>query len=432
MTPPDVEADPREQFIPVRKGAIVEALLADPKFADSALAASFRQFCGLLGAIFHHEHFDELDALKEAYHRFNPHHPGPPEPIEEAAYAEFLSTLRRMLAKANFVEVSESEMALARSSRALFDVAVHADTGSYRHILFFRRGRHLTRIERREWMGLRVREVEVDVHHDVIMVVSLRHEPPVAAKRLPWLRRRPDPHRPGSVLIKYFRDIPAADLDTLLPDVRVVMGNRDRWMIGIPALFGGIPLLLKLGPTLAVLAIVFGVGLGAGQAVEGDRVEQALVVTSGLIALGGFITHQWVKYQRKALRYQLEIKGNIYFRNVSNNAGIFDAIVGAAEEQECKEAILAYAFLLGEPASRHELDRKIEAWLHARFGKDIDFEIDDGLGKLDRLGLLTETAAGLTVPPLPEALRRLGRCWGGFFDSGGAESAPPGESRLRA
>jgi hypothetical protein len=234
------------------------------------------------------------------------------------------------------------------------------------------------------------------------------------------------------MLIKCFRDIPAADLDTLLPDVRVVMGNRDRWMIGIPALFGGIPLILKLGPTLAVLAILFGIGLGAGHEVGGDSLQQALVVMSGLLALGGFITHQWVKYQRKALHYQLEIKGNIYFRNVSNNAGIFDAIVGAAEEQECKEAILAYAFLLGAPATREELDRKIEAWLRTRFGKDTDFELDDGLQKLERLGLVAETDGALAVPPLAEALRRLDRLWDGFFDFDRPEVAAAGERRRRA
>ena len=54
---------------------------------------------------------------------------------------------------------------------------------------------------------------------------------------------------------------------------------------------------------------------------------------------------QWLKYQRQSLMYQKELTDNIYFRNVNNNAGIFDSIIGAAEEQECKEAFLAYYFL---------------------------------------------------------------------------------------
>ena len=66
---------------------------------------------------------------------------------------------------------------------------------------------------------------------------------------------------------------------------------------------------------------------------------------SGLVALGGFVMRQWLKYQRQSLKYQQELTDNIYFRNLNNNAGMFDYIIGAAEEQECKEAFLAYYFL---------------------------------------------------------------------------------------
>jgi hypothetical protein len=263
------------------------------------------------------------------------------------------------------------------------------------------------------------------------MVAALRPEQPVTATRLGRLRPRRR-HRPGSMLIKCFRDIPSADLNTLLPDVKVIMGQRDKWMIGVPALVGGIPLLLKLGPTLAVLAILVGIRLGTSGEVAGDRIEQALIVTSGLLALGGFMMHQWVKYQHQALRYQLEINGNLYFRNVSNNAGMFDAVIGAAEEQEFKEAALAYFFLLGEPAGRADLDRKIEAWLKTRFGVEVDFELDDGLRKLERLGLLSATGDILSVPPLSEALRRLDRTWDGFFAFAESNQATAGDARLSA
>lgn len=425
------EAVRPEQFIPVRKRDIVDGLLAEPKLAPSAARDEFRQFCRLIGSVFHYEYFEELERLKEAYHHFNPHHSGNPDAATEAAYADFVATLRRVLMRANFTEVTEEELARAAREQALVQVEVRAVTDDYRDVLFFRRGRHRERVERRGWMGLRVRYIEIDVYDDVVMVATLRPEAPAAAKRLgrPRPRRR---HRPGSMLIKCFRDIPSADLNTLLPDVKVIMGQRDKWMIGVPALVGGIPLLLKLGPTLAVLAILIGLRLGSGGEVGGDRLEQALIVTSGLLALGGFVMHQWVKYQHQALRYQHEINGNLYFRNVSNNAGMFDAIIGAAEEQDFKEAALAYFFLLGEPAGRDELDRKIETWLMTRFGVDIDFELDDGLLKLERLGLVGGTGDGLSVPPLAEALRRLDQQWDGFFAFSAPHQASTEATRLSA
>jgi hypothetical protein len=425
------DAEPRERFIPVRKGVIVTSLLAEPALATVEARDEFHQFCRLLGSVLHYEHFEELERLKEAYHHFNPHQPGDTDATTETAYPDLVATLRRVLIRANFVEVTAHELARAAEEQALFQVEVRAAIDAYRDVHFFRRGRHRERIERREWMGLRIKHFDVDVCDDVVMVAALRPEQPAAETRLGRFRPRRR-HRPGSMLIKCFRDIPSADLNTLLPDVKVIMGRRDKWMIGVPALVAGIPLLLKLGPTLAVLAILIGIRFGTSGEVAGDGVEQALIVTSGLLALGGFVMHQWVKYQHQALRYQLEINGNLYFRNVSNNAGMFDAVIGAAEEQEFKEAVLAYFFLLGEPASREELDWKIEAWLKARFGVEIDFELDDGLRKLERLGLLAHAGDTLSVPPLPEALRRLDRTWDAFFAFSESNQTPAGDARLSA
>ena len=118
----------------------------------------------------------------------------------------------------------------------------------------------------------------------------------------------------------------------------------------------------------------------------------ALAALSGLVALGGFMLRQWMKFQRQSLMYQKQLTDNIYFRNINNNAGIFDYIIGAAEEQECKEAFLAYYFLQQGPLTQAELDRRIESWLKEAFGLDVDFEVDDALAKLDRLGLFGATA----------------------------------------
>jgi hypothetical protein len=146
------------------------------------------------------------------------------------------------------------------------------------------------------------------------------------------------------------------------------------------------------------------------------RLKQTLAVMSGIIALGGFAVHQWLKYQSKALRYLIAVKDSIYFRNVNNNGGVFDALVGAAEEQEFKEALLAYRFLLAEPCDEPTLDAKVEAWLKLRFGIDIDFEVVDGVAKLERYGLLIREGARLSVPPLSEALARLDERWDNYFN----------------
>jgi hypothetical protein len=99
-----------------------------------------------------------------------------------------------------------------------------------------------------------------------------------------------------------------------------------------------------------------------------------------------------------------------------------------AEEQECKEAFLAYHFILSatQPATQAALDREIEQWLRTTFDIRIDFEVDDAVRKLERLGLLRRTGENLTVLPLDDALARIDTLWDGLFDEKGREAAAAG------
>ena len=301
------------------------------------------------------------------------------------------------------------EIERAKRERGELPVDVRSSMDDYREVRLFRRGSHREALETSTWFGLRRRRVEAEVYDDVVLLAAAKS----AASNKSGRRQRGGE---GAVLIKFFHDIASADLDALLPDLRVVMNRRDRWTLGLPAIVGGVPIALKLAPTLAVLFLLAGVHLGFTGTVEQDRLKQALAVTSGLVALGGFAAHQWLKYQSKALRYLVAVKDSLYFRNVNNNGGVFDALVGAAEEQEFKEALLAYRFLLAEAVDKETLDGKIETWLTQRFGIDVDFDFPDGLAKLERYGLLSRAGDTLSVPQVAEALRRLDERWDGYFD----------------
>jgi hypothetical protein len=298
-------------------------------------------------------------------------------------------------------------------------VNIKTSLDDYREVRFFRRGHRRETIEISEWLGWRKRKAEIDIYDDVVMLVSMKTADSIATNGKKKRSRKPRV-RPGAVLLKYFRNIASGDLNALFPDVRVVMGLRDQLWIGVPALIGGIPILLKLASTLTVLVVVAGFYLGLSEAVKDDDVAGAVAALGGLVALGGFGITQWMKFQRQSLLHQKTLSDNIYYRNVNNNAGIFDYIIGAAEDQECKEAFLAYFFLApGDGPTEAELDRRIEDWLRQTFKIAIDFECGDALAKLDRLGLLRRDGDRLTVLPLDEALLRLDRIWDGFFPIAG-------------
>ena len=416
-------ADPPDRFIPIRKSDIVAALLEQDAFATDAERQKFRLFCETLASIFHYEYFAALERLRSDYYYFNPEiapHPTMGADALEASYQDLLHSLEAVLARANFVELPHADIDEAHRRRSILRVKVSAPLDDFRDVRFYRRGHHREQFEVREWFGWRRRKIEVEVYDDVVLLAATKPKIAIktaagAPRRSRSLDRRKLP--PGAVLLKCFRNIASGDLNALFPNARVVLSRTDVLFLGVPALAGGIPILLKIYATITVLFLLLGFYFGVGAAVGDGDTKTALAALSGLVALGGFVTRQWVKYQRQSLKYQMELTDNIYYRNVNNNAGMFDYVIGAAEEQDCKEAFLAYHFLrvAAAPPTASELEARVETWLKARFGIDVEFEVSDALAKLERLGLIERRGERLVVLPIEAAFAELRGVWDGFF-----------------
>ncbi len=410
----------RDRFIPLRKSDLVAALLAQSGFCAGQEQA-FRQFARTLGAIFHHHFFEELDRLREAYFDFDPEvSPAGHAPADDldAAYRRLCDEFVRVVTEANFVEIPRDVIASAFGEHAVVRVKIKVPVEDFREVRMFRRGDHTETIEIPYLFGLRSRRVEVEVYDDVVLMVATRPDGAAAKPRKigRWRNgdgRRKSKIRAGAVLFKYFRHIARGDLEALFPNVRVVMSVFDQLALGVPAVVGGVPIMLKLASTLTVLFAVIGFYLGVHGTLHDNDTQQALAALSGLFALGAFVLRQWGNFHRQSLIHQKQVTDNIYFRNVNNNTGIFNYLIGEAEEQDWKEALLAYYGLLTAtaPLTREALGARIEAQLTEIFGLRVAFGRDDALKKLAELGLLREADGRFAVPPLTEALAGLEKQW---------------------
>jgi hypothetical protein len=412
------DGEERDQFIPVRKIDIVEALIADGGLSGERAQENFRRLCQLLGAVFHYEFFDTLEALRDDYHFFNPElDPNgwcDADKLQRAR-ADLGERLAAVLKNANYVPVSLEEVTQTPTAGHFVRVTVETPMDDYNEVAFFRRGHHKETTVVSQWLGLRKQIQERWVYDNVVLTVVVKNDAELSKKQRKRFER--SQFRAGSILIKYFRNIAPGDLKMLLPRVRVVMSLFDKLTIAVPAVAGAVPLVINLLPLLTVMFLVGGFYLGVNSSVRDEDVLKAFVALTLVAGLGGLVMRQRLKYERLSLKYQKEISDHFYFRNVSNNAGIFDYIVGTAEEQECKETFLAYYFLLTapEPPDQDTLDRKIEKWLADTFHVEVDFEVDDALGKLQRLGLLRRDNGELTVLAVEEALQVLDERWDNIF-----------------
>jgi hypothetical protein len=224
--------------------------------------------------------------------------------------------------------------------------------------------------------------------------------------------------RQGAALVKHFRNVAAPELVTLHPGAKPSMRPRDQVFLAAPAVATGVPVLLNLWPAVTVLFAVLAAYFGAQGVIEENELKRALAAISGLVAVGAFVMRQRLKYEAQTLRYQKQLADTVYFRNLANNAGVIDLLVGAGEDQDAKEAFLAYSVLRrGEhPLVKAEIDNAAEAFLKERFALDVDFDIQDALAKLERLGLTTREGEAYRAVPPAEALLRLDAAWDGLFN----------------
>jgi hypothetical protein len=206
----------------------------------------------------------------------------------------------------------------------------------------------------------------------------------------------------------------------LFPNSKVRMKTIDKIIIGVPAAVSGmIVLVTKLGASLLLVGSVLSFWLGFQEKEVQIKQQHLIALGAGLGTLGGFLFRQINKYKNRKIKFMKALSDNLYFKNLDNNAGVFYHLIDAAEEEEFKEAVLAYYFLLTakETLIKKELDDRIENWLGEKWDCHIDFEIGDAIDKLQRLELIEVDDDHLRCVPLSAAKQQLDTIWDNFFKS---------------
>jgi len=407
----------RDRFIPFRKADIITMCSDDPGLTDSE-AKKFREFCRILDALFHFEFHRNLETLKNSYAPFNPDADTRPlaeylQQEKEQLQKQLVAAMTAVLNAANFEKITTKDLEQALAEESLFKIRLEVDFDDFEDVIFFRRGESLKQETLVTLYGLRKKRFSFTNYDRVAVYIKFKEKQYFDdhdRKKLNFV--------PGSTIIKLFHNVPKADLEMLFPNSKVRMKTIDKLIIGVPAAVSGIVVIVtKLGATLILIASVLAFWMGLSK--EEAQLNQKHLITlgAGLATLGGFLFRQISKFKNRKIKFMKALSDNLYFKNLDNNAGVFHHLIDAAEEEEVKEAVLAYFFLLKEnrPMGKRELDDLIEKWFESRWDCPINFEIDDALKKLERLELVTRDGNFLHCRPLAEAKRQLDHIWDNYF-----------------
>jgi hypothetical protein len=345
--------------------------------------------------------------------------PLPTEPTVDRLDQErrMLEALERVLGRANYQRLTRDELNRALEEESVFHVKLHVDLDDFAELILFARGSRTVIETESRWFGLRKETKPVDLYERVVIYARFKdaeHFPPARLKKLGFA--------PGSAMLKLFQNIPKGDLEMLLPNTEVRMKALDQLLIGVPAVAGAVAVVVtKLGATLLILIAVVAALLGLRKDDVTVHPDHLAALSLGLGALGVHFFRQFGRFKNRKILFMKALADSLYYKNLDNNAGVFHRVIDDAEEEECKEALLAYFALLvaDRPLSAEELDRNVEGWLLDKTGIQLDFEVDDALAKLERLGLATRQGEGdaqrFTVQALPAAKATLDRLWDNYF-----------------
>ncbi len=408
----------RARFIPYSRADIIQLLLNEA-ILNKSDNNTFRQVCELLSHIYHFEFHQSLETLKACYAPVNPDADtnqvfNVDSDTLQNKERQLFEALNILLDKANFEKITEEDVALAMTEESLFNIKLNVDFNDFEQVLFFRRGESIRQETLVSFFGLRKKEISFINYDRVVVIVKFKPQIYFSRKQ-----RKNLYFEPGSIIVKLFQNIPRNDLEMLFPNTEVGMKMIDKMMIGIPATVGGIIMLAtKLGGTLLLCGSLIAFWLGMRDEPVQLNQTNLLALAIGFGTLGGFLWKQFSNFKNRKIRFMKTLADNLYFKNLDNNMGVFHRLIDTAEEEECKEAILAYYFLsvAGKSLSALELDQEIENWFERKQHKVLDFEIDDALQKLLKLGLVKLIPdEHYEAIPLHKATQVLDAVWDNYF-----------------
>jgi len=407
----------RNRFIPFRKADIIEMCINDSRLSkqDQNL---FPQFCHILGSLIHFEFHHQVERLKDCYSPFNPDadtrmNYDYSEQEKKDLQKKLVQTLTAILNAANFQKITKTDLEEALKEESLFKIRLGVEFKDFEEVLFYQRGESTKKETLVKFFGLKKTPITFTNYERVVIYIKFKEQDYFKAKKQKNLY-----FTPGSTIIKLFQNVPKADLEMLFPNSEVRMKTIDKLIIGVPAAISGIVLTAtKLGGTILLIAAVISFWLGLTQKEVKIEQQHLIALALGLATVGGFLFKQINKFKNRKIKFMKALSDNLYFKNLDNNTGVFHHLVDTAEEEEFKEAILAYYFLLAEDRDLTitELDETIERWFENKHNCRVNFEIEDALQKLERWNLVNLDTTIIRRKNMNDAMQQLDKIWDNYF-----------------
>ncbi|XP_044466490.1 uncharacterized protein LOC123196491 isoform X2 [Mangifera indica] len=177
-----------------------------------------------------------------------------------------------------------------------------------------------------------------------------------------------------NIYVKHFENIPMADMEIVLPEKKNPGLTPMDWVkFLVSALIGLVTLISSLSIPKTDLRVIYGI----------------------LTAVVGYCVKTYFAFNENLVAYQSLITQSVYDKQLDSGRGTLLHLCDEVIQQEVKEVIVAFFILMlkGE-ATRKVLDLRCEELIKEVFGETCNFDVDDAVQKLEKLGIVSQDSNG--------------------------------------
>ncbi|TKY46250.1 Glycerophosphodiester phosphodiesterase gde1 [Spatholobus suberectus] len=176
------------------------------------------------------------------------------------------------------------------------------------------------------------------------------------------------------IFVKHFKNIPMADMEIVLPEKKNPGLTPMDWV-------------KFLGSAIVGLVAV-------ASSLKVDTADLR-VIGAVLSTVLGYFVKTYFTFQQNLIAYQNLITQSMYDKQLDSGKGTLLHLCDDVIQQEVKEVIISFFILMEQgKANRQELDQWCEELIREEFGKSCNFEVDDAIQKLEKLGIVTKDIIG--------------------------------------
>ncbi|KAJ9564232.1 hypothetical protein OSB04_000198 [Centaurea solstitialis] len=176
------------------------------------------------------------------------------------------------------------------------------------------------------------------------------------------------------IFVKHLKQIPMADMEIVLPEKKN-------------------PSLTPMDWVKFLVTAVLGLAAATGS-IETPQAD-FWVIVAVISTIVGYLAKIYFTFQANMDTYQNLITQFMYDKQLDSGKGTLLHLCDDVIQQEVKEVIICFFILMEQgKATLKELDKKCEELIKEEFGERCNFDVDDAVQKLEKLGIIAKDTIG--------------------------------------